>query len=86
METLQTSTFTVELNQDSTSRAARRLIFNSDVLKAAKLYTGDVVILSNGDMTTSAVKKKNGFFFHAPFVDALSLIGQVCGGSGLAIA
>ena len=55
MATLQSSTFTVELNKDSEniSRAARRLIFNADLLKAAKLYTGDIVILSNGDMSST---------------------------------
>ena len=50
-----TTIFTVELNVDSDEntlpRAARRLIFNADFLKAAKLCTGDTVILSsvNGD-------------------------------------
>jgi len=55
MATLQSNTFTVELNKGSEniSRAARRLIFNADVLKAAKVCTGDVVILSNGDMSTT---------------------------------
>jgi hypothetical protein len=48
----EASTFTVELNEGSedTSRAARRLILNSDYLKAARLCTGDIVILSNGDV------------------------------------
>ena len=58
MATLQSNTFTVELNEGSEniSRAARRLIFNSDFLKAAKICTGDIVILSNGDDMSSTVR------------------------------
>ena len=55
MATVESSTFTVELNEGSENitRAARRVIFNSDLLKAAKMSTGDIVILSNGDMTST---------------------------------
>ena len=55
MAALQSSTFTVELNEGSEniSRAARRIIFNSDFLKAAKICTGDIVILSSEDMCST---------------------------------
>ncbi|KAI3596744.1 ribosome biogenesis factor recycling aaa family atpase [Moniliophthora roreri] len=43
--------FTVAVAEldESSSRAARRVIFNSDVLKGLKLITGDVVAVSRGD-------------------------------------
>lgn len=36
-------------DSEFTFRSGRRVIINSDVLKAAKLCTGDVVALSAGD-------------------------------------
>ncbi|KIM36568.1 hypothetical protein M413DRAFT_449106 [Hebeloma cylindrosporum] len=50
-------TFTVQLNDNSEHipRAARRVIFNPDFLKAAKLCTGDVVALSSEE---NSAKKK----------------------------
>ncbi|KAF9034353.1 AAA family ATPase [Panaeolus papilionaceus] len=49
MSTLGAKIFTVESNQnsDDAPRAARRLIFNADILKAFKLCTGDTVALSS---------------------------------------
>ena len=49
MSTLGAKIFTVESNQnsDDAPRAARRLIFNADILKAFKLCTGDTVTLSS---------------------------------------
>ena len=66
MATLQSSTFTVEVNEGSEniSRAARRIIFNSDFLKAAKICTGDIVILSSEDMS-STVRFFFTVFLHA---------------------
>ena len=66
MATLQSSTFTVEVNEGSEniSRAARRIIFNSDFLKAAKICTGDIVILSSEDMS-STVRFFFAVFLHA---------------------
>jgi len=51
-------TFTVELNDNSEHipRAARRVIFNHDFLKAAKLCTGDVVALSSGENSEKKVE------------------------------
>lgn len=48
---LSSKHFTVAFNEslDGVPRAARRLLFSADVLKAAKLCAGDVVALSNGD-------------------------------------
>jgi AAA family ATPase len=53
-------TFAVQLNEDSEHipRAARRVIFNSDFLKAAKLCTGDIVALSSDD--NSGILRKVG--------------------------
>jgi len=50
-------TFTVQLNDNSEHipRAARRVIFNSDFLKAAKLCTGDVVALSSAENSEKKV-------------------------------
>ncbi|KAF9465782.1 P-loop containing nucleoside triphosphate hydrolase protein [Collybia nuda] len=35
------------------TRAARRLVFNADVLRSTKLSTGDVVVITSGDMSTA---------------------------------
>ncbi|KAF8148250.1 AAA family ATPase [Crassisporium funariophilum] len=55
MATVMSKTFTIELSEGSEiiPRAARRLIFNSDFLKAAKLCTGDIVALTGGDKSIS---------------------------------
>lgn len=52
-------TFKIELHEgaENVPRAARRLIFNSDFLKSAKLCTGDIVALSSGDNSSSDSKK-----------------------------
>lgn len=89
MAALQSSTFTVELNEDSENilRAARRLIFNADYLKAAKLCTGDIVVLSNGDMSSTV--RFYSLNLRAALGDiALNYIcqGQLCGGGGVAFA
>jgi len=47
-------TFTVRLSNSSEPRAARRVLFNSDVLKAAKLSTGELVALT-GEVASDAV-------------------------------
>lgn len=51
-------TFTVQLNDNSEHipRAARRVIFNPDFLKAAKLCTGDVVALSSAENSEKKVR------------------------------
>lgn len=50
MASISSKTFTVESDDTSeeSSRAARRVIFHADVLKAAKICTGDIVALVNG--------------------------------------
>ncbi|KAG6811242.1 hypothetical protein H0H92_008412 [Tricholoma furcatifolium] len=50
MASISSTRFTVEPDDPSgqSSRASRRVIFNADVLKAAKLCTGDIVALTNG--------------------------------------
>ncbi|KAF5374178.1 hypothetical protein D9615_008879 [Tricholomella constricta] len=50
--------FTVESDDSAghVARAARRVIFNPDVLKSAKLCTGDIIALSNGD---GAISRKD---------------------------
>jgi len=47
--------FIVELDESAEDipRAARRVIFNADFLKVAKLCTGDIIALSGGDNTIS---------------------------------
>ncbi|TFK38925.1 P-loop containing nucleoside triphosphate hydrolase protein [Crucibulum laeve] len=56
MSTFSTKKFVVEFYEglENPYRAARRVIFNSDVLKAAKLCTGDIVALSKGDISGSS--------------------------------
>jgi AAA family ATPase len=51
MASLCSKKFVVQLADSSeyTARASRRLIVNSDILKAAKLYAGDIIALSNSD-------------------------------------
>ncbi|PPR06044.1 hypothetical protein CVT26_007490 [Gymnopilus dilepis] len=58
MTSLLSKTFKVEVNADSdyAPRAARRVILNSDFLKAAKLCTGDLVALSSVDNSGSTKK------------------------------
>lgn len=48
MASLSSKTFIVGIPNvsDSAFRAARRLIINAEVLKAAKIYAGDVLALS----------------------------------------
>jgi AAA family ATPase len=41
--------FTTVVQSDCTSRATRRVVLNADVLKAAKLSTGDVIAISVRD-------------------------------------
>ncbi|KAF8959182.1 P-loop containing nucleoside triphosphate hydrolase protein [Flammula alnicola] len=55
MASIMSKTFKVEVHEGSENipRAARRLIFNSDFLKTAKLCTGDIVALSSGDNSGS---------------------------------
>ncbi|KAF9473994.1 AAA-domain-containing protein [Pholiota conissans] len=55
MASILSKTFKIELHEGSENipRAARRLIFNSDFLKAAKLCTGDIVAISSGDNSDS---------------------------------
>lgn len=74
---------TVELNKDSENiwRAARRLILNTETLKAAKLCTGDVVVLSNGDMSRTVRSLFTKFY-----TANLYLTAQICGGSRVALA
>jgi len=79
-------TFTVELNDNSEHipRAARRVIFNHDFLKAAKLCTGDVVALSSGENS----EKKVGINFLVSTltrIDATFLI-EICRGGRVAIS
>lgn len=77
-------TFTVQLNDNSEHipRAARRVIFNPDFLKAAKLCTGDVVALSSGE--NSAKKVGINFLILLVLTDATFLI-EVCSGGCVAI-
>ncbi|KDR77600.1 hypothetical protein GALMADRAFT_245748 [Galerina marginata CBS 339.88] len=58
MASVMSKTFKVEVNEGSEyiPRAGRRLIFNADFLKAAKLCTGDVVALSSVDNSGSGKK------------------------------
>jgi hypothetical protein len=74
---------TVELNKDSEniSRAARRLIVNTEFLKAAKLCTGDVVVLSNGDMSRTVRSLFTDFY-----TANLYLTAHICGGRRVALA
>ncbi|KAF8187739.1 AAA family ATPase [Pholiota molesta] len=60
MASLMSKTFKIELHEGSENipRAARRLIFNSDFLKSAKLCTGDIVALSSADNSSSDSKKE----------------------------
>ena len=53
---MASKTFTVRLSTSSEPRAARRVLFNSDILKAAKLSTGELVALSGG-VASDAVGK-----------------------------
>jgi len=47
--TIASKIFTAELNESSEHlpRAARRIVVNSEFLKASKLFTGDLVALSS---------------------------------------
>ncbi|KAH9480068.1 ATPase family gene 2 protein [Psilocybe cubensis] len=51
MSTLLSKTFNVEVTEgiEYVPRAARRVIFNSDFLKAAKLCTGDIIAICKAD-------------------------------------
>ncbi|KAF8073388.1 P-loop containing nucleoside triphosphate hydrolase protein [Lyophyllum atratum] len=55
MASISSRRFTVESDDSSehVPRAARRVIFNADMLKSAKLCTGDIIALSHGDNTSS---------------------------------
>ncbi|KAJ3515828.1 hypothetical protein NLJ89_g1506 [Agrocybe chaxingu] len=55
MTAIMSKTFTVKVNEGSENqpRAVRRVIFNSEFLKYAKLCTGDIVALSSGDSSAS---------------------------------
>jgi len=90
MVSLTSQTFKVEVNADSdyAPRAARRVILNSDDLKAAKLCTGDVVALSSVDNSGST---KVGFnCLHYPCATLVSslfdlLLIEICGGCCVAL-
>lgn len=76
MASITSRTFTVGLSNasDSTSRAARRVIINAEILKAAKLYAGDVLTLS-APGTGNKVRKDRpemGHFFELPAPVALT--------------
>ena len=92
MATLQSNTFTVELNEGSENilRAARRLIFNSDFLKAAKICTGDIVILSNGGMSSTLAVRICEIPIHCICLGVIALnrylIGQICSWRSVALA
>ncbi|KAG6853114.1 hypothetical protein C0991_006804 [Blastosporella zonata] len=55
MASISSRTYVVESDDSPgpSSRAARRVIFHADVLKAAKLCTGDIVALTSGDPTST---------------------------------
>jgi AAA family ATPase len=52
---MSSKTFTVELADTSEipSRAARRVIFNVDTLNTAKVFSGDIIAITNGDSTNT---------------------------------
>ena len=47
MTSIHTKNFRVEEVSESSFRTARRILFNPDVLKNAKISTGDVVVIFN---------------------------------------
>lgn len=51
MTSLSSKRFVVKVadSSESTARTSRRLIVNADIVKAAKLCTGDVIVLSDYD-------------------------------------
>ncbi|KAF9014894.1 AAA family ATPase [Cyathus striatus] len=60
MSSIRLKQFVVQLNDDSefnTHRTARRLIFNSEFLKNAKLATGDIIAVAKEDNTNAQLKK-----------------------------
>lgn len=61
MTSLASRKFNVGLADESETlaRAARRVIFSADVLKNAKICTGDMVALSNGSNLASAKVRLN---------------------------
>ena len=67
-ESISASTFVVRLANpvDSAPRAARRVAFNADILRSAKVYAGDVVAIAaavaNGSTNTLDVSLQHGFY------------------------
>jgi len=59
-----TKIFTAELNQSSEHlpRAARRIVVNSEFLKASKLSTGDLVALSSVETSGSRNLQVNSYY------------------------
>lgn len=60
MALLMAKTFKIEVHEgaENIPRAARRLIFNSDFLKAAKLCTGDIVAITGKDAGSASEPNK----------------------------
>lgn len=58
MAALLSKTFKIEVFEgaETTARAARRIVLNSEFLKASKLCTGDVVALCNAETPLAACK------------------------------
>ncbi|KAG7097206.1 hypothetical protein E1B28_004577 [Marasmius oreades] len=46
---ISTRKFTVAVHSEGSSRAARRVLFNADLVKTLKLTTGDAVVISGSD-------------------------------------
>jgi hypothetical protein len=77
--------FTVGFSEslDGVPRAARRLIFNADVLKAAKVCAGDVVALSSRDPPHKVRLNCVTFVLYPAdslMFDGFLYIGLCCGG------
>jgi hypothetical protein len=68
MAAITSRTFTVKLSKCSEPRAARRVIFNSDVLKVTKLSTGELVVLSGGVGSSNGVEAVGPMLWIPPFL------------------
>jgi len=88
MPPISSGEFTVGLASDSDvkSRAARRVICNADVLKAAKIFAGDIVALSDA-CETATIKVHAIRQFHWALPTDLQFISPAfCGWHCLALA
>jgi len=68
MSLLSSKRFVVEVvdSSETTARASRRLIVNADIVKAAKLFAGDVIALSDYDDAKDVKVGPDGVFVQYP--------------------